>query len=193
MEFVTFSEAWRELVEHGIASMDGVPGVPPPPSQQASLRPTLASRAWAITLAGEEPADERMEIPSARLAEAIDLILHKLHLAPVVVVPRTRWRTVFDAVTFSLAENAAWQEVESEATVVLNTRDPLLVAAADLKTLRAMLEALLADGQREEEAVAIVPVSGRVLMEVSPGPAARIEIASRAIADSIIPLLRGVA
>lgn len=193
MEFVTFSEAWRELAEHGVSAGDGLAGVPPPPSELASLRPTLASQASVISLAGEAPADERLPIPPERLPEAIDLVLHKLHLAPVVVLPRTRWRPVLDAVTFSLADNAAWQEVESEAMVVLNTRDPLLCGAADLKTLRAMLTALVADGQREEESLAIVPVCGRILVEVSPGPVATMQIASRAIADSIIPLLRGLA
>lgn len=193
MEFVTFSDAWRELAGHGVESSSGVPGTPPPPAVLPSLRLRLASRALTVCLAGSEPAEEQVPIAGERLPEALDLLLHKLHLAPVLALPRTRWREVFDAVTFSLAENTAWQEVEGEATVILNTRDPLLFSGGDLKVLRAMLAALLADGQREEEAVTIVPLSGRVLAEISPGPAARLEISSKALADSIVPLLRSLA
>lgn len=186
MEFVSFSDAWRELASHGIQPRDAaIAGTPPPPGVLPWLELTLADAAATCELLPER-------LPAARLPEAVDLILHKLHLSPVAVVPRTRWRSVFDVVTFALAENRAWQEVESEATVILNTRDPLVCTPADLRTLRAMLEVLLADGQGAEEAVSVIPASGQLVIDVVPGTASRIEFSTQAIADAVEGLLRGL-
>jgi hypothetical protein len=186
VEFVSFSDAWLELASHGIEPREvSIAGTPPPPGVLPLLELALAESAATCELSPQR-------VPLTRVPEAVDLILHKLHLSPVVVVPRSRWRSVFDAVTFTLAENRAWQEVESEATVILNTRDPLLCTPADLRTLRSMLEALVCDGRSPEESVAIIPAEGQLLIEVVPGAGARVEFSTQALADSVEDLLHAL-
>ncbi|MFZ9692237.1 MAG: hypothetical protein ACO3EP_09355 [Phycisphaerales bacterium] len=198
MEFVTFAEAWPELEAGGVLPADDeVTLPPPPPSMLATLELALdqvsacyriAGSAEALTLAGDESL---VAVDRDRLAESLDHLLHKLHLAPVAVLPRTRWRAILDAVGYSLAEHRGWQDLEAEATLVLNTRDVLVCGPADLKTLRKVIEALLIESGSREDALIVIATSGSLLAEVLPGPtpSIRIEVATAPMAASVRELL----
>ncbi|MEY3024848.1 MAG: hypothetical protein RJA16_1674, partial [Planctomycetota bacterium] len=137
-------------------------------------------------------AEERLlPVESSALAESLDHLLHKLHLAPVAAMPRARWRAILDAVGFSLAEHRGWQDLEAEATLVLNTRDALVCGPADLRTLRTVVEALLLDGQTHDDGLVLIPTSASLLAEILPGPtpSIRIEVASAPMAASVRELL----
>lgn len=196
MEFVRFTDAWRALEDGGVLPADDAVPLPPPgPAMLASLSLALEQSDACFRLAPgavDGAAGERgISIDRDRLGESIDHLLHKLHLSPVVALPRTRWRVILDAVAFTLAEHRGWQEIEAEATLVLNTRDALLCGPADLKMLRTLVDALLQDGGGADEALLIVPASGRLLVEVLPGaaPAVRIEVSTAALAKSVHDLL----
>ena len=191
MEFASFAEAWGELDACGVVPVDPeVASTPPVPGVLASLELTLRDTARRMHLAPAEVAcgedgDERLACPADRIASRLDHLLHKMHLAPLALMPRCRWRPVLDAVAFSLAEDRAWQEVESETTLILNTRDALVAGPADLNTVNALVAALLGEGGSAEEAIAIVPLSGQLLVEVVPGLGVRIDVATEAIGDAV--------
>lgn len=198
MEFVSFAEAWSELEDGGVLPADeSVASPPPPPSSLASLSLTLDSVAARFRVASNQEApplaegESLLEIDPSRIGEAIDHLLHKLHLAPVVVMPRSRWRAILDAVGFSLAEHRGWRELEAEATLVLNTRDALVCGPADLRTVRTIVEALLADGTGPDDGLTLIPASASMLMEILPGPSAsvRIEVAAAPMASSVRELI----
>ncbi len=198
MEFVSFAEAWSELEDGGVLPADETVALPPPPPNTlATLALSLESVAARIRL--RPPADatpshdgeHTVSIETSRIGEALDHLLHKLHLAPVVVMPRTRWRAILDAVGYSLAEHRGWQELEAEATLVLNTRDALVCGPADLKTLRTIVETLLADGAGPDDGIVVIPASASLLVEILPGPApaVRIEVAAAPLAASVRELI----
>ena len=198
MEFVSFAEAWPELEAGGVLPVDdAVPLPPPPPAVLATLALALdqvaacyriAASAEGLDLAAEE---RLLPVESSALAESLDHLLHKLHLAPVAAMPRARWRAILDAVGFSLAEHRGWQDLEAEATLVLNTRDALVCGPADLRTLRTVVEALLLDGQTHDDGLVVIPTSASLLAEILPGPtpSIRIEVASAPMAASVRELL----
>lgn len=199
MEFASFAEAWGELDACGVTPVDPEVVLPPPaPGVLASLELTLRRTARRLHLAPPEAecgedGEERLDCGADRLASRLDLLLHKMHLAPLAVMPRCRWRPVLDAVSFNLAEDRAWQEIESETTLVLNTRDALVASPADLNTVAALVSALIEEGASAEESIAIVPLSGQLLVEVVPGLGVRIDVATDAIGDAVRELLAGAA
>ena len=199
MEFASFADAWGELDACGVVPADSSVATPPAaPGVLPSLELTLREVACRLHLVPEGTArggacggdgDEHLDCGLDRVAPSLDHLLHKMHLAPLAVLPRCRWRSVLDAVAFTLAEDRAWQEIESETTLILNTRDALVAGPADLNTIHALVAALMSDGATPEESIAIVPLSGQLLVEVVPGVGARFDVATEAIGDSVRELL----
>lgn len=120
-----------------------------------------------------------------RLPGAVEHILHKLHLSQILLIPVGKWRKVFDAVAFSLADNEDWQAVDTAATVELNSRDPLLCEPADFHTVSALVRALLDDADRPEQGLMLASTVAPVLVELIPDGAARMSFGNRVLADEV--------
>lgn len=120
-----------------------------------------------------------------RLPKVVEHIIHLLHLNQVLLIPVGKWRQVFDAVAFSLAENEDWQEMDATATVELNTRDPLLCEPADYHTLIALIQALLRDAQTPDQGLVFVATASPVLVELVPDGAVRMSLGSQVLADEV--------
>ena len=186
MEFVRDSEVMDLLREQGVVpasegedderiylTMDGVDSVVKVhlATAEASAEPAEGARVVTMDASG--------------LPDAIDGLIHKLHLTQFLLVPVGRWRHLFDAVAFSLAEHEGWQAVDTAATVELNTRDPLLCEAGDIHTVSAMLRALLEDGSEAEQGVMLTTTSSPLLVEVIPDGAVRMSFGNQAMADEV--------
>lgn len=126
-----------------------------------------------------------ISVPKTQLPKTLEHIMRVLHLNQVLLVPVGKWRKVFDAVAFSMANNHAWQEMDAAATVELNTRDPLLCEPADMHLLIELITALLRDAESPDQGVIFVAASSPVLVEVVPEGAIRLSIGSQALADEV--------
>lgn len=126
-----------------------------------------------------------VKIEKENLPKVVEHIIHLLHLNQAVLVPVGKWRRVFDAVAFSLAQNEDWQEMDATATVELNTRDPLLCEPADMHTLIALIQALLQDAESPDQGLTLIATASPVLMEVVPDGAVRISLGSQVLADEL--------
>lgn len=126
-----------------------------------------------------------INIDKNRLPQVVEHILHLLHLSQVLLVPFGKWRNVFDAVAFSLAENEAWQAVDAAATVELNSRDPLLCEPADFSTISELLKALFTDAEEPNQGLMLVSTASPVLIEVVPEGALRVSVGNQVLADEI--------
>jgi len=120
-----------------------------------------------------------------RLPQLVEHIIHLLHMEQVLLLPIGKWRKIFDAVAFSLADNEHWQEIDAAATVELNTRDPLLCEPADFHTLIALIEALLNDAENRDQGLMLVPTAAPVLIEIIPDGAVRIDLGNAVLADEL--------
>ena len=119
-----------------------------------------------------------------RDSPAIDII-HKLHLSQVLLIPVSKWRHVFDAVAFSMAENEDWKAVDSAAAVALNTRAPLLCEPVDFRTISDLVKALLSDADRPEQGLMITTTASPVIVELVPDGAVRISTGNQVLADEV--------
>ncbi len=185
MEFVDHDEAMEALKEQGLrqsAVGENLSGL--------SLDDTndvvhLHLACTESTSTPHEGADV-IQVEKERLPDVVEHILHKLHLSQVLLIPVAKWRKVFDAVAFSLADNEEWQAVDTAATVALNTRDPLLCEPADFHMINALIRALLNDAESPDQGLMVTTTTAPVIVELVPDGAARISIGDPVLADEVV-------
>ena len=185
MEFVAYDEVMELLQEHGIREVaDG--------EDRVCLELTGEKDIVHLHLTTENSQIEPrqgasvVQVDEQRLAGAVEHIIHKLRLSQVLLIPVAKWRNVFDAVAFSLAENEEWQAVDTAATVELNSRDPLLCEPAHFHTMNALMEALLKDAERPEQGLHITTTAAPVVVELVPNGAIRISVGNAVLADEVV-------
>ena len=127
-------------------------------------------------------------VDAERMAHTVELIIHKLRLSQIILFPVAKWRNVFDAVAFSLAENEEWQAVDTAATVELNSRDPLLCEPGDFHTLNALIEALLKDGEGAEQGLLITTTATPLVIHLIPDGTMLISVGNAVLADEVTRL-----
>jgi len=109
----------------------------------------------------------------------------KIHQGQTVLVPCGRWRSVFDAVAFSMAEDELWQEFDASATIKLNTRDPLLFETGDEHLLVTLITALMNDGEAPEQSVFLIPAGAPILVHIQPGGPVKLWFGNSVLADEV--------
>lgn len=184
MEFVSHDEVVDLLDDYGIEEVaEG--------SDRVFLRMAPGDGVVHVHLAdktcGCKPVHGAQVVPieKDRLAQTLEGVIRVLRLHQVLLLPVGKWRKVFDAVAFSLANNHAWQEMDATATVELNTRDPLLCEPGDFHLLIELVATLLRDAEAPEQGLMFIATTSPVLVEVVPGGAVRISVGSRALADEV--------
>ena len=182
MEFVSHDEVADMLGDYGIEEVVEGPDKVYMRMQQGEgvVHLHLADRACKSK---PTKGAQVMPVDKDRLVKTLEHILRVLGLQQVAAMPIGKWRKVFDAVAFSLANNHAWQEMDATATVELNTRDPLLCEPADMHLLMEMIGALLNDAESPDQGLMFVAITSPVLVEVVPAGAIRISLGSQALAD----------
>ena len=168
-------------------------GITPEPQEDDRVYLHMADRgdvvrvhlATADTTATPDGGARVITVEPDRLASAVDELIHELRLSQVLLIPVSRWRHIFDAVAFSLADNEDWQEFETTATVELNTRDPLLCEPGDYQMIIAMMRALLSDADQPEQGLMLATTAAPLLVEVIPDGAIRISFGNQVLADEV--------
>jgi len=190
VEFVSYDEVLDLFADFGIQQK--------PASQDCvHLRMDDAEGAVHLHLACEETKAKAhnganvVHVEKERLPKVVEHIIHLLHLNQVVLIPVGKWRKVFDAVAFSLANNEDWQEIDATATVELNTRDPLLCEPADFHLLVELIRALLQDAESPDQGLMFMATGSPVLVEVVPDGAVRLSLGSQVLADEVAEAFAG--
>ena len=184
MEFVSHDDVADMLGDYGIAEISEG-------TDKVYMRMQESDGVVHLHLADKscacKPLKGAQVVPTAkdRLPATLGHILRALRLQQVAAMPVGKWRKVFDAVAFTLANNHAWQDMDATATVELNTRDPLLCEPADMHLLMEMIGALLRDAESPDQGLMFVALTSPVLVEVVPDGAVRISVGSQALADEV--------
>ena len=126
-----------------------------------------------------------IEFSLEQMPVVIDNILHKLHQNQLILFPVGRWRSVFDAVAFSLAENEEWQRIDAAASVELNTRDPLLCDTGDLNLVCELVKTLFHDSESPDQGLLLVTAGIPLVMEVVPNGGVRMTFGNEAVAEEV--------
>ena len=184
MEFIDYGETLELLREQGIHEA-------PEGEERVCLELRGGQGVVHLHLACSESAScphdaaDVMPVDKDRLPGTVEDIIHKLRLSQVLLIPVSKWRHVFDAVAFSMAENEDWQAVDTAAAVVLNTRDPLLCEPVDFHTISDLVRALLGNADRPEQGLMITTTAAPVMVELVPDGAVRVSIGNPALADEV--------
>ncbi len=185
MEFVEASEVMALLKDCGIVPESSG-------EDRVYLRHGEGGDVVRLHLAAPEATIEPHEgarvvgLEEERLPSMIDGIIHKLRLSQILLMPVGKWRSVFDAVAFSLADNEDWQEIDTTATVELNGRDPLLCEPGDFQTVSALIKALLSDAETPEQGLMLTSTSSPLLVEIVPNGAVRVSFGNQVLADEVL-------
>jgi len=209
VEFVSFGEVWIELAHAGVVetSRDATPLYRGSGAQAELVLGVAADqRASTLEVGPGAKGEHAIETTAEKAAATLEAVLHKLHLTPFYLVPVARWRGIFEIVSFALASNAHWQEVDSQASVELNTRDPLECGLRDLHTVRELLIALLvsedvplgsgastnagsgtATGRdhNSRNGLMLIATGQLIVATIAPHQAIRLEIGSATVAKNI--------
>ena len=112
VEFISENEVYEVLKEFGIerVSVDDDHVELQMHSDDSIVRFHLASEG---TKATPHDGSETITIEKERLSNVVEHMLHLLHVTQILLIPLGKWRSVFDAVAFSLAESEAWQAVDA--------------------------------------------------------------------------------
>ncbi|MBM4112284.1 MAG: hypothetical protein FJ253_02745 [Phycisphaerae bacterium] len=167
MEFVSYAEAWPALRQQGLEEAERTDA-----ELHLALRETEQVAVIDVATTDHRSAaklpPEVRRVPRQSIPLIVEAIVHRLRLDPVVLIPVGRWREVFDAVAFGMAENEVWKAVDQMASVELNTRDPILLGPGDHHTLRELLRVLLADGTKDSQGLSIAASGTSILIELLP-------------------------
>ena len=167
MEFVEHDLVWPRLRKQGVVEIDRT-------ESELHLDLDESSDVVALDVAAiDHPAAAKLpaavvRVPRAELGAIVEGILHKLRIAESVVIPVGLWRQVFEAVAEPMSAHAQWTEIDSAATVELNTRDPLQVLPGSHHLLRDLVNSVLARGTAPSQGLSVVAMGVRLLIEVLP-------------------------
>lgn len=188
MEFIEFDEATDALEEIGV----GMLMVDADHLRIEAIEDELSEDACRLHLAdpafdgAPDDGAKVIAMPRARLADAVENMIGQLGLSQVLLVPVGKWRSVFDAVAFSMASNEDWRDIDAMATVELNTRDPLLCEPGDFHTLRDLVAAIYQDAESSASGLTIVSTAKPFIAEIVPQGAIRVTVGDQAMADEIV-------
>jgi len=131
-----------------------------------------------------------IETPAEQVPERLDALIHAARLPEVAIIPAGLWRTVMDLVAYELATDESWLDVDAEASLHLNTRDPLLLLPPDLHILRTLASALLtavqnAGGGEPAQDLSIVAPGSAMVFELDHRGAIRVQCANGNVADHL--------
>lgn len=143
----------------------------------------------SVSITGSDPdapeSAEQQTVTEDLLPSIVEHLLNKLHHSQMVLVPVGKWRSIFDIVAFSLAENEEWQRIDAAASVELNSRDPLLANSGDLHLLEELFKALLRDSDSSDQGLILITVGVPVMLELVPGMGLRMSFGNEAIAAEV--------
>jgi hypothetical protein len=125
------------------------------------------------------------DMPTEAMVESVVGAIHKIHEGRTLMLPVGKWRSVFDAVAFSMAEDEPWQEFDASATIKLNTRDPLLFESGDEHTLIELVKSLMNNGESAEQGVFVIPVGAPLLIHLQPSGPVKFWFGNSVLADEI--------
>ena len=126
-----------------------------------------------------------IDMPTEAMIESVVGAINKIHEGRTLMLPVGKWRSVFDAVAFSMAEDEPWQEFDASATIKLNRRDPLLFEAGDEHTLASLITSLMKNGASIEQSVFLIPAGAPLLIHISPGGPVKFWFGNHVLADEV--------
>lgn len=189
MEFLPYAQIRRTLGEQGIVEQ----------IEDQRLRLVIrdpvekwASKTARVVFGSADSRNGARRIPMApgRTGEIAERLLQKAHVDDFVIIPAGRWRPILDIIAFDLASNEVWLEVDADASLHQNTREPLGLLARQRAVLREILESLHTRDAGDECDLEIAALGSPFVLEASPRGTLTLQC-PEAIADTLVNAITG--
>lgn len=140
-----------------------------------------------------EQADRTLDASTESLPRMCDEVFHALNINEVALVPRTSWREVLDLTAFDMATVERWLDIDAEASLHQNSRDPLFVSRDEHETLETMVRSLLTNAEKPAQSISVLASGGTALVvDVLPPDRLYAQCVGKGVADRIMEYLRKV-
>jgi hypothetical protein len=168
VEFFDYNQACKELRALGIVPSGTTPPV------RFSLKPhdTIAPQVHTLVFGeGDALTDipegaEAVQVERGKLPRLAEDFVHTLHIDEVIVIPLTTWGAVINLVAFDLVEDDAWLDIDAEASLHQNGRDPLQLGPPDVSLITTLGVALQKHGESEDADITIAATGTPLVMEL---------------------------
>lgn len=164
MEFLPHDKALALLARHSVAEVAH--------ADRHTLEITPADHAALVTFGNSMSSRSRAPVIESRtsspdaLGAVAETVLHRLHVDEVLVFPSGVWRDVLDIAAFDLARDPSWLEIDAEATMHQNSRDPLLVPPAARHLVRTLIHSVMTSGSSPDQDVVLAAVTAPLVIQV---------------------------
>lgn len=129
------------------------------------------------------------EIDADRFGGMVEELCHITHVGDLAIVPAKTWGSILDVAAFDLASDEAWLEVDAEASLHQNRRDPLALTPESRHIVTAISKALREHGEGEAQDVSILPIEATVVFDVRCAGLILVTCGNRATAENILASL----
>lgn len=188
MDFLAYAKALPVIEELGVQAeeTDGV------------VRFTIIDDRRCTLNIGANPPDgenatHSLAAPTDHLPRLCDEVFHALNINEVAMIPRKSWREVLDLTAFDLATVERWLDIDAEASLHQNSRDPLFVSRDEHETIETMVRSLLTNAEGIEQSISVLASGGTALVvDVLPPDRLFVQCVGKGIADRVHEYLRKV-
>lgn len=193
MEFLSAKELFPEFRAAGVVEVpsDGLLRFDMRPSDKPAREVHHAAVGSKAALARLGVEGVTVDRASERLPGLVEDILHKHRVAEVFIVPVGQWRDVCDTLSMELASDESWLEIDADAALHLNTRDPLALSTRDFHILPLMLGALCRaagdDSSGRHDMTILAPGVG-IVLEFSPAGTLRMAAANAVFCEELVEM-----
>lgn len=168
VEFFDYNQACKELRALGIVPSGTTPPVRFSLQAHDTVAPQVHTMVFGETeaIADAPEGAEAVRVERARLPQLAEDFVHTLHIDEVIVIPLTTWGAVINLVAFDLVEVDAWLDIDAEASLHQNGRDPLQLGPPEVSLITTLGEALQKHGESEDADITIAATGTPLVMEL---------------------------
>ncbi len=141
---------------------------------------------WTIELGGSDGEHSLgLAVTPDKLGERIEDILHASGIAEAAIIPFGPWRGVLDLAAFELAADEQWQDIDAEAALHMNGRDPLALLADHFHIVQTMIRSIVEHGETPGECLTIVASDAPLIAEARTDGTGTVHVLHEAVAREI--------
>ncbi|MHC4976637.1 MAG: hypothetical protein ACYTF7_08535 [Planctomycetota bacterium] len=166
MDFYEFERARKDLAHIGVVPlMQG-------DAMRFEFDASLLKETTPVSLSiccGTPPTtdhDRTIVVDRERLPALCEEILHSLKLDEAMLIPHYSWGTIVNIAAFDLVDNDSWLQIDAEASMHQNKRDPLEIGPQDFGFIPCLYASLLEHGESEEADMNLLTLGAPIIVDL---------------------------
>lgn len=170
MEFLPLSTTLKRLEHHGVTEqiVDDLRRLMlrvPPSKCGGGGAASVSFGPLESTHKTKANGSTTVNVRPEQLSSIAGKLIHGARIQEIVMIPRGTWRALLDLLAFELADDPHWLEVDADASLHQNGRDPLGFTVKSRHLIERILSTILEKGSGPEHDVAIASLDSPFTIE----------------------------